>query len=158
MKSRTRNPPPQRPAWAAPPLEKMIDPLLLKAEEHKVPCPDCGALMALRASKQTKIFSEDRSRLFYGCTKFPNCMGTVSADDDGKPQGVPATLGTKKARIRAHMAFDKLWKKPDGRMSRDEAYGWMKERLGFEHIAEIDEAQCEELLAALLVDFNLEAE
>jgi hypothetical protein len=136
----------------------MIDPALLKAEERKVLCPDCGARMTLRVSKQTKVFTEERSRLFYGCTKFPACMGTVSADETGAPQGVPATIETKKARIRAHMTFDKLWKQPGGRMSRSEAYAWMKERTGIEHIADMNEEQCEDLVAALLVDFDLEAE
>lgn len=159
MKSRTPNPPrPQRPAWAAPPLEKMIDPVLLKAEERKVLCPDCGARMTLRARKQGQSFKQEQSRLFYGCSTFPNCSGTVPSDEHGEPQGTPASVETKKARIRAHATFDRLWKQPGGRMSRSEAYAWMKERTGFEHIADMDEAQCEDLVAALLVDFDLEAE
>ena len=136
----------------------MVDPALLKAEERKVPCPDCGVRMVLRVRKNTKIFTDETSRLFYGCPTFPKCMGTVPSDEHGEPQGTPATIETKKARIRAHATFDLLWKQPGGRMSRSEAYAWMKERTGIEHIADMNEEQCEDLVAALLVDFDLEAE
>jgi hypothetical protein len=66
------------------------------------PCPECGERMVLRAS---------RYGLFYGCERFPLCNAAHGAHrDTGKPLGVPADAETKRARIRAHDAFDTLWK------------------------------------------------
>jgi hypothetical protein len=104
--------------------------------EH--PCPECGSAMLLRQSK---------FGLFYGCIEYPKCKAAHGAHADGKPLGTPANPETKKARIRAHDAFDELWK---GRhMSRSEAYTWMQRTMGLPedeaHIGKFTIDQCEEL-------------
>jgi ssDNA-binding Zn-finger/Zn-ribbon topoisomerase 1 len=76
-----------------------------EAYEYALHCPDCGAMMSLRASK---------FGLFYGCSMFPQCRATHGAHPWGAPLGIPAKRDTKMARIRAHAAFDRLWK--EGRM------------------------------------------
>lgn len=115
----------------------MADPLPVGTKlDH--PCPECGAKMVLRNSK---------FGLFYGCTSFPKCKATHGAHADGQPLGIPANAKTKKARIRAHDAFDQLWK--DKHMSRGDAYFWMQGAMVMTaeeaHIGRFTEDQCDEL-------------
>lgn len=103
------------------------------------PCPDCGSSMVLRNSKYG---------FFYGCTEYPTCKAAHGAHKDtGKPLGIPADKKTKKARMRAHDAFDQLWK--DKHMSRTQAYEWMQEAMEMSedeaHIGRFTEEQCDEL-------------
>lgn len=53
------------------------------------------------------------------------------------------------ARIRAHLAFDRLWQR--GWMPRPEAYAWLAEQLGLPvektHIALFDFETCERVIA-----------
>lgn len=60
----------------------------------------CGQRMGLRVSKWG---------YFWSCTAF-RCDGTHGAHADGRPLGTPADKETKEARIRAHAAFDRLWR------------------------------------------------
>lgn len=107
-------------------------------------CPDCGAEMVLRDSKYG---------LFYGCSTYPKCKASHGAHPDGRPLGTPATAEVKQARIRAHAAFDRLWKEQPRRMKRTEAYRWMQERLGLSsdeaHIGKFDKEQCAKLIEAV---------
>jgi len=112
------------------------------AEVTTLTCPECGAPVRLRPS---------RYGLFYGCTTWPKCNGTHGAHPDGKPLGTPGNRETKDARIRAHAAFDTLWK--NGGMKRKEAYRWMQDTLGMSqneaHIGSFDVATCERLITAV---------
>lgn len=107
--------------------------------QPSVQCAECGRPMILRNSRFGK---------FYGCSGWPDCTGTHGAHPDGRPLGKPATAETKQARIRAHAAFDRLWK--DGGMSRREAYSWMRRAMGVPgrecHISMFDLSQCEALV------------
>lgn len=141
----------QRPKWAAPPVEKMVSKAELRAKEHDVTCGECGSPMRLRYTKKYE-------RLFYGCSRFPDCTGTHGAHPDGKPFGVPANQETKSARIRAHAAFDQLWKEKDSPMKRAQAYAWMRSELGFQHIGELTKQECEMLCARVLTEFDIDAE
>ena len=90
-----------------------------------------------------------RSRygLFYGCQAFPVCRGTHGAHADGSPLGTPAGQKTKDARIKAHTAFDSIWK--SGGMTRPQAYRWLQDALGLTrdqaHIGKFDIRQCQAL-------------
>jgi ssDNA-binding Zn-finger/Zn-ribbon topoisomerase 1 len=92
-----------------------------------------------------------KRKWFYGCAMFPHCRATHGAHDDGRPLGIPGNKATKAARMRAHEAFDPLWKK--GPFTRTQAYGWMCRALGIEgkdaHIGMFDIARCEKLIEAL---------
>jgi ssDNA-binding Zn-finger/Zn-ribbon topoisomerase 1 len=105
-------------------------------------CPDCGAAMIPR----TSAFGP-----FYGCERFPACRATHGAHPDGRPLGTPANAATKAARIRAHAAFDVLWK--GGAMKRNEAYYQLSKALGITraecHIANFDAAMCERVVDAV---------
>jgi ssDNA-binding Zn-finger/Zn-ribbon topoisomerase 1 len=107
-------------------------------------CPECGAGMTLKSS---------RFGPFYGCARWPDtgCPGSHGAHPDGTPLGVPANRETKAARVRAHAAFDTLWR--GGGMKRRAAYRWMQDALGLTsdeaHIGRFDVPTCERLIAAV---------
>lgn len=110
--------------------------------QHDLDCPEdgCGSKLVLRPS---------RYGVFYGCPKYPECPGACSAHKDtGKPMGYPADGPTKKARMRAHRYFDRLWKEEG--FSRGEAYDWIQKTMDLTadeaHIAKFDIAKCEELV------------
>lgn len=104
-------------------------------------CPDCGAPMVLKPSRYGQ---------FYGCSRWSDtgCRGSHGAHPDGRPMGTPANAETKRARIEAHAAFDRLWK--NGRMSRKRAYRWLRVALNLPkeraHISMFDVPQCEQLI------------
>lgn len=122
--------------------------------EHLAPCTrrdlkcvECGATMILRPPGRYKS-------PFYACSAFPVCRGTHGAHPDGRPKGIPGDRATKAARIKAHRAFDRIW--GQGRMTRDQAYAWMRRVLhvpvakGEElHIGHLTVEQCEALIAAV---------
>lgn len=134
----------------------MVSQTELRAREYKINCGECGAPMRLRFSK--RYSKTGKAEPFYGCSNYPECKGTHGAHPDGKPLGIPANKETKSARIRAHAAFDQLWKEKDSPMSRGEAYAWMKRETGFEHIGELTKEECEELCACILTEFDIDAE
>ena len=105
-------------------------------------CPECGRYMTLRDSVHGK---------FYGCTGFPRCRATHGAHPDGRPLGIPGDKATKAARIRAHEAFDRLWK--CGGMRRAQAYRWLQKRLHMTsaeaHIGRFTVELCEAVIAAV---------
>lgn len=106
-------------------------------------CGECGELMVLRNSRFGK---------FYGCSAYPKCKGTHGAHPDGKPLGTPANAATKQARMKAHAAFDRLWK--GGGRTRGQAYGWLKAQASIpDHISEMDAKQCAVLIE--LVEWEL---
>jgi ssDNA-binding Zn-finger/Zn-ribbon topoisomerase 1 len=119
-----------------------------RVTEHQAPCvrrdlicADCGAILVLRKSRFDKPF--------YGCSKFPECNGSLAAHTDGRPMGRPGNRKTKDARIRAHRTFDRLWQL--NRMTRPQAYEWMQKVMKLPkeeaHIGYFTVEQCEQLIA-----------
>ena len=108
-------------------------------------CPECGGAMTLKGG---------RFGTFYGCLA-DGCRGSHGAHPDGRPVGVPADARTKRARISAHDAFDRLWK--HGRMSRSQSYAWMSDALGMSpdeaHIGKFDVDSCKRLESAMMSSF-----
>jgi hypothetical protein len=103
-----------------------------------VPCPECGGNMRMRSSRFGK---------FWGCEHFPRCQAKVGAHPDGRPLGTPANYAGRQARIRAHEAFDTLWKTAVKRgRARAYAYLALQELLQLTplscHIGLFDVAQC----------------
>ena len=115
-----------------------------------LPCPECGARMQLRSTPRF-TYRDGLPRQFYGCSRWPACPGSHGAHPDGSPVGVPANRETKAARMRAHAAFDALWK--GGELSRADAYRWMRKALQLDaaeaHIGRFDIDLCERLVAAV---------
>lgn len=106
-------------------------------------CGDCGDTMELRRA----AFG-----WFYGCVNYPVCKGIVSAHQETKePMGTPANAETRLARIRAHAAFDTLWR--GGPLTRKEAYRWLRKVMqkSYEdgHIGHFTLTECEALIEAV---------
>jgi ssDNA-binding Zn-finger/Zn-ribbon topoisomerase 1 len=83
-------------------------------------CPECGARMRLRSS---------RFGPFYSCEKFPECKGSHGAHPDGTPLGTPANKETKEWRMKAHDAFDSIWKTAGVKNARKKAYAFLAEQM-----------------------------
>lgn len=102
-------------------------------------CPECAAPMVLRDSK---------FGLFYGCSRYPDCKASHGAHPDGRPLGIPATPAVKVARIKAHEAFDAMWRARG--WNRREGYQWLQNVFdmtsGEAHIGKFDLEQCERLI------------
>jgi hypothetical protein len=86
-----------------------------------------------------------RTRVSYRCY---SCDLAVGAHDDGTPLGIPADQPTRNARVRAHEAFDKLWR--GGNISRVTAYQWLRKTMGMTpdeaHIGRFNVEQCERVV------------
>lgn len=110
----------------------------------EIPCP-CGSRLTLKPS---------RFGHFYGCMRWPQCDCTVGAHRDTLlPLGTPADRETKQARIKAHEAFDPLWRN-QGPWTRGQAYSWLQKTLGLSpeqcHIGMFDAEQCRRVVNACL--------
>lgn len=66
-------------------------------------------------------------KLFWRCK---TCEAHVGTHRNGSPLGNPANKEARAARMKAHAAFDKLWK--NGKMERTEAYRRLARELGKE--------------------------
>lgn len=108
------------------------------------PCPVCGDKLALKPSKHG---------CFYSCVNFPACKGSHGAHPDGRPLGTPATLEVKLLRQEVHRLFDPVWRAPDARMHRTEAYKWLAGLLGITpdecHIGLFGKERCERVIELL---------
>jgi ssDNA-binding Zn-finger/Zn-ribbon topoisomerase 1 len=109
-------------------------------------CPSCSGPMEFR---------EERGGYFYCCSKFPECNVIHAAHaNSGKPMGKPADAKTRYHRIRAHEAFDAIWKSYKGAiprpMVRRLAYDWLAKKLDVAeaHIGGMNEWACEKVVEA----------
>lgn len=111
-------------------------------------CPVCLVPMRLRATDRFR-YDNGMPRLFWTCPNNAACQMICGAHPDGTPSSTPADAETKRARNRAHEAFDQLWK--GGRMDRRAAYRWLQRAMGLSkdecHIGFFDRAQCEKVVA-----------
>lgn len=113
-------------------------------------CPFCGNDMILKGTDKYR-HRDGSLRTFYACSAYPRCKAVCGAHPDGTPSSTPADPETKLARMRAHEAFDKLWK--TGRMTRPAAYVYLQKLMGLgrdeAHIGFFDKDQCESLIELL---------
>lgn len=129
-------------------------------KQHQIYCPLCGAPMRLIQTKNT-FYSTGERKLFYGCSNFPVCKKTIGSAPDGTPnQHKVADPETREWRNRAHYSFDKLWKGPKTRMTREEAYSWLANTMFYKdskkaHIGTFTKEQCEQLINILQTKFKI---
>lgn len=111
-------------------------------------CPECSGRLEYRARGQF-------GRPWYACEHWPQCRGAHGAHPDGTPLGKPANAETRAARVRAHDAFDALWK-PGGERKRGarrrRAYARLDTFLrvppgAHAHIGNMTLAECEQVIA-----------
>lgn len=89
--------------------------------------------------------------VFWVCEPCDARVGTHKYSE--VPLGSMATARTRAARMEAHEAFDLLWRY-GGKMSRSEAYKWMRDTLGFPEDREIgigflNESECKTLIESV---------
>lgn len=105
-------------------------------------CPDCGGRLVLRT------FPEWGKK--YVCLNYPVCKGGHGANQKtGAPLGVPADYATRRARMDAHAALDRIV----ALTGKARAYRWLATVLKMEqvdcHIGQFDEAQCQRVIGAV---------
>ena len=112
--------------------------------EYNLECPDCAAPMLLKKSKYG---------VFYGCQDyyFKGCPGSIGAQKDGTPLGIPTDNRTKYARVLAQENFTRLW--CSGKMTRQEAFSWLCKKMKISrrdgNISKFNKEQCYNLVAAV---------
>lgn len=92
------------------------------------------------------VTGEKWSGYRWKCRRFPACEFIAYAGKNGHPTSSPADAATRAARNDAHRAFDPLWQAPGARFTRDQAYDWLRRRMGLTraqcHIGLMDLDQC----------------
>lgn len=113
------------------------------AVQYVLDCPECDSPM---------ILGEFEDKLRYSCT-INGCIGSHGAHLNGKPLGTPANARTRKARILAHAAFDRLWE--NGKFTRNQAYLWLSNMLEIQeaHIGDLNLEQCRRIVEAVKSEF-----
>jgi hypothetical protein len=122
-------------------------------------CVECGGNGRLVKGDQVHPDRPDAANeLYYLCACGAYCgahPGTC------RPLGRPANRDTRKARIRAHKVFDRLWK--GGLMGREAAYAWLADRVGVArfncHIGLFDRSTADRVTRIVTIYWNsLDAE
>lgn len=115
----------------------------------RVPCPYCGSnAKCVNGSAVYPHRKDLRSKQFWVCEP---CDARVGCHKNGKtPLGRLANAELRAAKMRAHTAFDRLWR--HGSLSRSEAYAWLAETLSIPrkdcHIGGFDVAACQRIVEA----------
>lgn len=120
-------------------------------------CPYCNIYAELVGGAAIYPHRPDLFELKFWRCSCGAYTGTHANSPTHKPKGGLALAPLRAARIAAHGAFDKLWKRRH--MSRSEAYEWLQMRLGMQrqpHIGFMDEAQCLRVLEVCADSVELE--
>ena len=119
--------------------------------KEKVICLYCGKAAKLVTGKQIYPHRPDLySKQFWQCKEDDAYVGCHAGSD--KPLGRLANAKLRGLKMKAHAAFDPIWK--SGKMSRNVAYAWLSKKLGIEpsqcHIGAMDLADCKRVIEACL--------
>lgn len=114
-------------------------------------CDYCGRSAELVSGRDIYPHREDLSKLkFWQCVKCDAYVG-CHKNSNGMPLGRLANKELRKAKNKAHQAFDPLWR--DGLMKRREAYSWLASKLSIKerdcHIGMFDVDMCERVIKAV---------
>lgn len=108
-------------------------------------CPYCNATAVLIDS--IEIYRTQSFGMVWACLPCDAWVGCHKRSKN-KPKGRLANRALRDAKIRAHAAFDPIWK--SGMMKRGSAYGWLADQLGVDgkdcHIGMFDEDQCQRVV------------
>lgn len=116
-------------------------------------CPYCKSMAKLVLGSDIYPSRPDLARLnFWQCAPCDAYVGCHKAGcgfgDGTRPLGKLANAALRRARNRAHAAFDPFWRASS--MTRRNAYSWLAQKLALPvkrtHIAEFDEATCERVI------------
>ena len=115
-----------------------------------IKCQYCGSRAFLRpASVLNKSEHGNERFMFYVCARYPACDAYVTAHSRTlMPMGALANRQLRQKRRAAHAVFNQLWL--SGRMSKKEAYHWLRDQLGIAsedaHIAKFMDYRCDETI------------
>lgn len=109
-------------------------------------CPYCGEKAVMVDSSAVYSKSYGMIWLCRPCMAWVGChKGTT------RPLGRLANKTLRKAKVRAHEAFDQLWR--SGALTRTFAYEWLAKQMGLSaaecHIGMFDVEQCERVVAII---------
>lgn len=114
-------------------------------------CPYCG-FDAVHYSSSALVYAGRDFGPVWVCSRYPACDAYVGCHKDGdgkRPLGRLADKSLRQAKMRAHAAFDPLWKELG--MQRRMAYAKLADALGTPvedcHIGMFDEATCVRVVA-----------
>lgn len=98
------------------------------------------------------VTTERWSGYRYKCRRAQDgCEMIAYAGKNGHATSSPADSRTRSARNDAHTAFDPLWEGHGAPMTRDQAYDWLRRRMGMTraecHIGLMDYDQCQRVIA-----------
>lgn len=125
----------------------------LTDRELDVVCPYCGSGADLVSGQSVYPHRSDLfHKWFYMCSP---CDARVGCHPKSKrPLGRLANSELRRWKMKAHAAFDPLWKSK--KMSRKEAYSWLSDRLGIHpdetHIGMFDVEMCKKVIKAVGVE------
>lgn len=104
-------------------------------------CPYCKKKAKFVSNEIVYGKKYGKSHMIWYCK---DCDAYVGVHDNkaNRPKGTMAKKSLRIMRIRAHNAFDKIWK--SGIMDRGEAYKFLAKELGYRevHIGECNEYAC----------------
>lgn len=124
----------------------------MKKQIAKVFCPYCGNHALLVDS--SRIYKQSYGMMWL-CEPCDAYTGVHKSSPRFAPLGTLAKYELRELRKQVHAIFDPLWKK--GKMTRNEAYAWLANRLGITkdvcHVAMFDEARCKQALLILKEPF-----
>jgi hypothetical protein len=109
-----------------------------------VSCPYCGDPAVLTSS--TEVYQGRDFGLIWLCRPCQAWVGVHRNSPKAAPLGRLANLSLRRAKMKAHAAFDPLWKADKAFGSRRQAYEWLSDAMGLPysqtHIGMFDESQC----------------
>ena len=115
-------------------------------------CPYCG-FDAVHYPSSGIVYGGRDFGPVWVCSRYPTCDAYVGCHKDGdgkRPLGRLADKALRQAKMRAHAAFDPLWKELG--LRRRKAYAKLADALGIPvddcHIDMFDEAMCAKVVAA----------
>lgn len=108
-------------------------------------CPYCGNKARFVSNERVYGKRYGFSHMIWYCKDCDAYVG-VHNNDPRKPKGTMAKQSLRVMRIRAHEAFDKIWK--EGFLTRDEAYKFLADKLELRevHIGMSNEFQCKKII------------
>lgn len=115
----------------------------------KTICDYCGREAVLLTGREIYPHRPDLyEKKIWDCRPCKASVGCHPGTE--RPLGRLANAGLRKAKMKAHAAFDPIWKTRE--MRRSEAYSWLAGELRIPgskcHIGMFDEAQCAEVVRA----------
>jgi len=111
--------------------------------EDKMICPFCNKPAEWVENKEVYGRNYGKSFMIWLCKPCDAYVGCH--ENTKKPLGVMANRETREWRVKAHEAFDPIWKEKV--MTRQGGYKWLRERLGRRiHIGESDIETCRAII------------